>query len=698
MTAVTATSKRDPKRSIKRAAVIALGILLGPFAGLPAVAYAESGALPTDPTSVVETVAPELAGAEVVALVRDATGNIDVVVLPVADNAAAIEATQQLEQDPRIVASDVDVPVSLEATEYNLLGDGIADPAVSASATTGDTYSTNQWALDTLAATTAWGASRGAGQVVAVIDTGVDGTHADLATQYVNGMDYVGDGYSNGTGAVDPNGHGTHVAGIIAARQGNGIGIAGLAPDAKIMPIRVLNAQGAGYSSDVISGIVYAAENGATVINMSLGGTTASESMRSAIDYAISRNVVVLGAGGNNNTFCTAGTTSQWPASVCSYPGAFPNTIGVAATESNNTRASYSNRGNFIDVAAPGSNILSTYVGGGYAYASGTSMATPYAAAGVALLRAAAPNASVTDIRNILSSQVTDLGAAGFDTDFGPGLMNPVAGLGAIGAYGPTTPTSVGFTPGDTYVDLWWAASQNVAQYHLIYNGVWVDTVGGGTTTFRRSGLTLGTTFTFQVRAAGPYGQLAAATAPIVAQTLAPPAQPASSFVGFAGVERVDFSYAPTQPQWAAYYRLYMDGKLTYETPATSFSLPMIGGVTRSYQVSVVDHWGQEGAITGPIVLTPSTSAQPQSANPYASCADRTGRQFRLCVRNIDRMLANQAASTATATDATATAPAKATKTKSTKAKSTKAKSTKAKTVKPAAATRAPRATPRSVN
>jgi subtilisin family serine protease len=690
----------SPRSTRKRGVVAALGLtlLVGPIVALPATAYAEESTLPADPTSIVDTVAPEVAGAEVVALVRDASdGGIDVVVLPVADTAAAENAAQQLDADPRIVAADVDVPVSLADVEYNAIGDSIPDPDVSANANTGDNLSGNQWALDTLSATTAWGASRGAGQIVAVIDTGVDGTHADLAGQLVSGMDYVGDSFSNGTGTVDPNGHGTHVAGIIAAKQGNGIGIAGLAPDAKVMPIRVLNAQGSGYSSDVISGIVYAADHGATVINMSLGGTTASESMRSAIDYAISRNVVVLGAAGNNNTFCTAGSTAPWPASVCSYPGAFPNTIGVAATESNNTRASYSNQGAFIDVAAPGSNILSTYNGGGYVYASGTSMATPYAAAGVALLRAAAPSASVNDVRNVFSNSVTDLGTAGFDTSFGPGLMNPIAGLTAIGAYGPTTPSWVTFVPGSDYVDLYWAPSQNVATYQLLYDGAWVDTVTAPTTTFRRSGLALGTQFSFQVRAAGPTGLLAASTAPIVAQTLAPPAQATTSFAGFAATERVDFSYAPTQPQWAGYYRLYMDGKLTYETSATFFSLPMPGGVSRAYQVSVVDDWGQEGPLSAPIVLSPSTSAQPQSASPYASCAHRTGRQFRLCVRNVDRTLANQAAPATTASDATATTPAKATKTKSTKTKSAKAKSSKVKTVKPATTTRVSRATPRSV-
>jgi hypothetical protein len=232
-----------------------------------------------------------------------------------------------------------------------------------------------------------------------------------LSSILLPGVDYV-----NGTdGRIDPNGHGTHVAGIIAAQADNGRGIAGGAPGVHILPVRVLDATGSGSTSNVAAGIIWAADNGARVINLSLGGG-ASQGMHDAIIYAVNKGAVVLAAAGNSG---------DGAAPV--YPGAFDESIAVAAIDSNRTRASFSNTGSYVDIAAPGAGIISTYGSAANAYASmsGTSMATPYAAAAAALVLSAKPSLSSTGVRDLLLASADDLGSAGFDNWYGYGLVDP---------------------------------------------------------------------------------------------------------------------------------------------------------------------------------------------------------------------------------------------------------------------------------
>jgi serine protease len=188
-----------------------------------------------------------------------------------------------------------------------------------------------QWDLPRINAPTAWSQSTGTGVTVAVVDTGVDSTHPDLAGQVLPGGDFI-----TGTEgqAIDPNGHGTHVAGTIAAIAGNNVGVAGVAPDAKILPVRVLGADGGGYMSTAAQGVVYAAEHGADVINLSLSATTPTEAMTNAVAYARSKNVVVVAAAGNMRA----------QGSPVSYPAANDGVIAVAATDSADKAAPFSNR------------------------------------------------------------------------------------------------------------------------------------------------------------------------------------------------------------------------------------------------------------------------------------------------------------------------------------------------------------------
>ncbi|MCM4083775.1 S8 family peptidase [Paractinoplanes hotanensis] len=300
-----------------------------------------------------------------------------------------------------------------------------------------DTYRSQQWDFSKISVAGAWQKSTGAGVTVAVLDTGVAGDHPDLAGNVVAGYDAVAN--ANG-GATDPNGHGTHVAGTIAAVTGNGVGISGIAPDAKIMPVRVLGANGSGYMSDTAEGIVWAADHGASVINMSLGSRSKVTAVSNAISYARSKGVVVVAAAGNDRA----------NGSPTNYPAADAGVIGVAATDSADRVGSYSNAGSYVDVAAPGSSILSTYptaLGSknGYAGMSGTSMASPHVAGVAALLKAAGPTLTPDQVESALETSAVDLGTKGFDNDFGNGRIDAAAALAVVS---PATPSPA--TPNPT--------------------------------------------------------------------------------------------------------------------------------------------------------------------------------------------------------------------------------------------------------
>ena len=299
--------------------------------------------------------------------------------------------------------------------------------------TGGDPYRNNQWDLAKSRVPTAWTTSTGTGTVVAVLDTGVDAAHPDLAGQVLPGRDLVAG--TSGT-STDPNGHGTHVAGTIAALTGNELGVSGFAPDTRILPVRVLGADGGGSMSAVATGITWAADQGADVINMSLGSTGRLTAVTNAIAYARSKGVVVVAAAGN----------SRAAGSPVNYPAADAGVIAVAATDSADRIASYSNRGSYVDVAAPGSAILSTVPNGGYGGMSGTSMASPHVAALAAMIRAVRPGLTPDQVEKAITGSAVDLGTKGKDTDFGYGRIDAPAAL----ALPVTTPVTKAPTPTPT--------------------------------------------------------------------------------------------------------------------------------------------------------------------------------------------------------------------------------------------------------
>jgi thermitase len=228
----------------------------------------------------------------------------------------------------------------------------------------------NQWGMVKIQAPQAWDVTTGSpGISIAILDTGVDLDHPDLASKITSNINF---GSSNTTD--DVYGHGTHVAGIAAAMTNNGIGVAGLGYSSTIMNVKVLDDNGSGTYSGVASGIIWAVDNGAEVINMSLGGSSPSSTLEDAVNYAWSKGVVVVASAGNS------GSTAP------SYPAYYSNCIAVAAVDANDALASWSNYGNWVDVAAPGLGIYSTLKNNSYGYMSGTSMASPYVAGLAALV------------------------------------------------------------------------------------------------------------------------------------------------------------------------------------------------------------------------------------------------------------------------------------------------------------------------
>lgn len=296
-----------------------------------------------------------------------------------------------------------------------------------------DTGRSRQWALSRLKAESVWsattgGASRRKGNrqaTVAVVDTGV-AAHVDLGSNRLAGRDFV----DPGTSATDPNGHGTHVAGIVAAIANNRRGVAGLAPHARILPVRVLDADGSGTTDVIARGVVWATDQGAQVINMSLAATQSDTALLKAVQYAQRQGVLVVAAAGNDGQGCFLfGCPTQ-------YPAAYTDVVGVGAVTSSLSRASFSSFGSWVDIAAPGDVILSTIpssqrLGGDcdgrrYCALSGTSMASPYVAAAAALAYSERGWRG-TRIASRLFSTATDLGSSGRDDSYGYGLVNPAA-------------------------------------------------------------------------------------------------------------------------------------------------------------------------------------------------------------------------------------------------------------------------------
>ncbi len=318
----------------------------------------------------------------------------------------------------------------IEYAEPNYIATGLSYP--------NDTYYKLQWNLPLVGAEEAWNSSTGSGVTIAVLDTGVAYENyrefakaSDLSeTSFVPGFDFV----NNDNRPNDDNGHGTHVTGTIASTTGNGYGVAGIAHGASIMPVKVLNNNISGTYSDIADGIYYAVDNGADIINMSLGGRAFSQTLLDAVKYAHERNVLVVAASGNGGE------------SGLLYPAAFDDyVLAVGAVEYNKSRASYSSYGTSLDLVAPGGNIekddnrdgfpdgilqetLKRVFGNaiknktGFYFYQGTSMSAPHVSAIAALVKSVGVS-KISDIQDILFSTAEDIGAPGVDSETGWGIV-----------------------------------------------------------------------------------------------------------------------------------------------------------------------------------------------------------------------------------------------------------------------------------
>lgn len=288
-------------------------------------------------------------------------------------------------------------------------------------------YLTYQWHLPKVSAPTAWDVSTGAGSVtLAVVDTGVDANHPDLQGRVLPGYDFA----NGDSDPSDDNGHGTAVAGTAAATGNNGFGVAGVAWGVSILPVKVMGANGSGSYSAIANGINYSADRGARVINLSLGGTSSSRTLESAVNYAYSKGSALIAAAGNNGN------------STPVYPAAYSNTVAVSALNKADTLPSWSNYGSYVAISAPGEGITTTWPGNSYVTVSGTSFSSPIVAGTAALALSVNPLLSNKNIRDLLVTTADDLGAPGYDIYFGAGRVNTAKATSAASSQQTTTPTT----------------------------------------------------------------------------------------------------------------------------------------------------------------------------------------------------------------------------------------------------------------
>lgn len=321
-----------------------------------------------------------------------------------------------------------------------------------------DTYFDRQWGLENIGqkinsvvgivdadidAVTAWDTTQN-GVKVAILDCGINESHPDLAGKVVDRKDFT----NSASGTDDVYGHGTHVAGIVAAVTNNGVGVAGVCPECSLLNGKVLDDSGTGDYSWVANGIIWAADNGAKVINLSLGGPASSTTLQNAVNYAWNRGVVVVAAAGNSND------------SSYTYPAAYINAIAVAATDNQDNRASFSSYGSqWVDVAAPGDYIYSTWKNSSshydpqpecdltvcYKYASGTSMSTPMVAGVAGLVWTSNYNQSASSVRTRIESTADKIPGTG--TYWSAGRVNAANAVSPSASPSPTPSPSPSPSP-----------------------------------------------------------------------------------------------------------------------------------------------------------------------------------------------------------------------------------------------------------
>lgn len=475
-----------------------------------------------------------------------------------------------------------------------------------------------QWAhTERLQSAAAWDITTGSDAVIiAVIDTGIDEMHPDLKEKIVAGYDFV----EGDTTPHDLNGHGTHVAGIAAALTNNSEGVAGMSWNARIMPLRVLDASGSGWSSDIISAINWAFTHGAKVLNLSLGGTGYSQSMQNAVTTATNAGSLVIAAMGN----CRTAGNGCSEANPTSYPAAYNNVMAVAATNRSDGYAYYSQYGAHCDIAAPGGAIYTNDITGGiystmptynvtltikdYGYLQGTSMATPYVSGLAALIWSAAPGLTPAQVQQVIQNTAVDLGPAGWDQNYGYGRIAPLAALQSVVLSAPTL-SAISNPENDGAYSVSWSAVSGATGYTLQED----DNAGFSSPATRYSGAATQTAISGQ--AVGTWYYRVRATAggvqsdwsnvvstqvslqPPVLATITNPTQADTYLVNWSDVAGVTG------------YKLQEDDNASFSSPATRYS-----GATSQYQVT-----GQPGGTWYYRVFSLAGELQSGSSNAVST-------------------------------------------------------------------------------
>jgi thermitase len=478
---------------------------------------------------------------------------IGVLVLQLPPNASEVAYARAFRQRRDVIFAELDHIIPLALTPN--------DPLYAPSSGRG-------WHLAKIGAPNAWDTTLGSNRViVAVLDTGVDGTHPDLAPNLVPGWNI----YNNNADTSDVHGHGTAVAGTVAAVINNGIGIASVAGGCRIMPIRISDPNGYASYTTIANGLIWAADHGARIANVSYRCSNSS-TVATAAQYFQSKNGVVAVAAGNESTFDATADN--------------PYVLTVSATDSSDSLTSWSNTGNNIDLAAPGSGIYTTIRGGTYGSKSGTSFSAPVVAGVAALVISVNPNLTGGQVQDVLKRSADDLGAASWDPQYGWGRVNAARAVSmalSLNQMGDTTPPSVSFsspTNGATVsgtITVQINASDNVgvASVSLYLNGALLSTKTAAPYTFSFDTTRFANgSYTLRAVAADATGNTASAQINLsiynTADTTPPTIRITSPVDGARVNGTISVAVATSDDRAVVRVELYVDGRLT----ATSTSAP----------------------------------------------------------------------------------------------------------------------------
>jgi thermitase len=484
----------------------------------------------------------------------------------------------------------------------------------------------SQWSLPLTKVTQAWNSTRGSSSVtVAVIDTGVKPV-SELSGRLLSGYDFV----NNDSNATDDEGHGTMTATVLAGGGGNDVGIAGVCWLCRILPVKVLGANGSGTYSDIAEGIRYAADKGADVINLSLGGSADSQALRDAVTYAVGKGSLVIAAAGNDGS------------SAKHYPAAIPAVLAVGASTSGDTRYSWSNWGStWVDIAAPGCNLAQNTAGQVTQFC-GTSSATPFVAGVAGLLASVTPSPTAARIRTALTSSAR--GLTGKWVAAGSGRVDAAAALDALPFWVMGVTSGAALNPVSATLRPHVAAGSGITQVRAKLNGTTLATATGAPWTLNMDTSAVNGDATLTLTALAGATTKATLTLPVIVDRVLPETSfrfPAPSAlvrgtvsiganawdkVGVAKVQlllgstvvAVDYA-APFALQWRS-------GVRNGNTVLTLRTYDRAGNVSLASRTVVADNWGPSAVISsGP---SSGTRRIRGTVNVGAKAADRNGIRF----------------------------------------------------------------------